>query len=106
GADYTSRMADTLIKRGRGLGLTQTAEGRVDSRTVSSPTLDMAVGAGPSLDRVRLVGVPDLELEVPGGLHGGLATAAIAVNAIPRVLAAAPGLVVMADLAPPTPRPP
>jgi 4-hydroxy-tetrahydrodipicolinate reductase len=55
---------------------------------------------------VRLVGVPDLELEVPGGLHGDLATAAIAVNAIPRVLAAAPGLIVMADLAPPTPGPP
>ena len=40
---------------------------------------------------------------MPGGLHGDVATAAIVVNAIPRVLAAPPGLVTMADLAPPTP---
>jgi len=105
-AETPTRMAESLIEPGQVLGLHQTAEGRVDSKTVISLTLDMAVGAGPSRDRVQLVGVPDLELEVPGGLHGDLATAAIAVNAIPRVLAAAPGLVVMADLAPPTPGPP
>jgi 4-hydroxy-tetrahydrodipicolinate reductase len=70
---------------------------------VISLTLDMAVGIGPARDQVRLTGLPDLELEVPGGLHGDTATAAIVVNAIPRVLAAAPGLVTMADLAPPAP---
>jgi len=105
-AQEPTPMAESVIQPGQVLGLHQTAEGRVDSRTVISLTLDMAIGAGPSRDSVRLVGVPDLELEVPGGLHGDLATAAIAVNAIPRVLAAAPGLIVMADLAPPTPGPP
>lgn len=91
------------IQPGQVLGLHQTVEARADSRTVISLTLDMAVGIGPSQDRVRLVGVPNLELQIPRGLHGDLATAAIVVNAIPRVLAAPPGLVVMADLAPPTP---
>lgn len=105
-AKEATPMAEGVIQPGQVLGLHQTAEGRVDSQTVISLTLDMAIGAGPSRDSVRLVGVPDLELEVPGGLHGDLATAAIAVNAIPRVLAAAPGLIVMADLAPPTPGPP
>lgn len=105
-AEEATPMAEGVIQPGRVLGLHQTAEGRVDSQTVISLTLDMAIGAGPSRDSVRLVGVPDLELEVPGGLHGDLATAAIAVNAIPRVVAAAPGLIVMADLAPPTPGPP
>lgn len=105
-AEEATPMAGGVIMPGQVLGLHQTAEGRVDSQTVISLTLDMAIGAGPARDSVRLVGVPDLELEVPGGLHGDLATAAIAVNAIPRVLAAAPGLIVMADLAPPTPGPP
>src|SRR5499433_3849948 len=105
-AQEPTPMAESVIQPGQVLGLHQTAEGRVDSRTVISLTLDMAIGAGPPRDSVRLVGVPDLELEVPGGLHGDLATAAIAVNSIPRVVAAAPGLIVMADLAPPTPGPP
>jgi len=88
------------------LGLHQTAVGRAGQRVVISLTLDIAVGAGPARDHVRLRGLPDLELEVPGGLHGDVATAAIAANAIPRVLAAPPGLATMADLAPPTPGPP
>ena len=57
-------------------------------------------------DRVRLRGVPDLELEIPGGLPGDLATAAVVVNSVPRVLAASPGLRVMSELPPPTPGPP
>jgi hypothetical protein len=55
---------------------------------------------------VSLTGAPNLELQIPGGVHGDVATAAIVVNAVPRVLAAQPGLVTMADLAPPTPGPP
>ena len=99
-------MSDGVVRPGQVLGIHQVAEGDVDSRTVIALELEMAVGIGPSRDRVRLVGVPDLELDVPGGLHGDVATAAIVVNAIPRVLAAGPGLVTMADLAPPTPGPP
>jgi 2,4-diaminopentanoate dehydrogenase len=105
-AEEATRTADGVIQPGQVLGLHQTAEGRVDSQTVISLTLDIAIGVGPSRDRVRLVGEPDLELEVPGGLHGDTATAAIVVNAIPRVLAAPPGLAVMAELPPPTPGPP
>jgi 4-hydroxy-tetrahydrodipicolinate reductase len=52
---------------------------------------------------VELRGDPDLKMVIPGGLHGDIATAAIVVNAIPRVLQAPPGLRVMADLPPPHP---
>ena len=55
---------------------------------------------------MRLRGLPDLELDIPGGLPGDLVTVAIVVNAIPQVLAAAPGLRVMAELPPPRPAPP
>jgi 4-hydroxy-tetrahydrodipicolinate reductase len=80
-------------------GLRQTAIGRFDGRVVVSLTLEMAVGLD-MRDDIRISGDPDLQMVVPGGLHGDIATAAIVVNAIPRVLSAAPGLRVMADLPP------
>ena len=104
-ADEPTPAADGMVEPGQVLGLHQTVVARVGSAVVVSLTLDMAVGIGPARDHVRLSGTPDLEIEVPGGLHGDTATAAIVVNAIPRVLAAAPGLVTMADLAPPAPGP-
>jgi 4-hydroxy-tetrahydrodipicolinate reductase len=100
------RVEPILAEGGHALGLHQTAVGWAGEEPVVSLTLDMAVGIGPTRDHVRLVGLPDLELEVPGGLHGDVATAAIVVNAIPRVMAARPGLVTMAELPPPTPGPP
>lgn len=103
---FDERVEPIVAEAGHVLGLHQTAVGRAGDVPVVSLTLDMAVGIGPTRDHVRLFGQPDLELEVPGGLHGDVATAAIVVNAIPRVLAARPGLVTMAELAPPTPGPP
>ena len=43
-------------------------------------------------------GVPDLELEIKGGVHGDRATAAMVVNAIPRVVSARPGVLTMDDI--------
>jgi 2,4-diaminopentanoate dehydrogenase len=105
-AEVPTPMSGGTVAAGHVLGLHQTAVGRAGDVPVVSLTLDMAVGIGPTRDHVRLVGEPDLELEVPGGLHGDVATAAIVVNAIPRVLTARRGLVTMAELAPPAPGPP
>ena len=102
-AEAPTATAEGVVEEGRVLGIHQTAVARAGGEIVVSLTLDMAIGIGPARDHVRLVGTPDLELEVPGGLHGDTATAAIVVNAIPRVLAAPPGLTTMAELAPPTP---
>lgn len=99
-------LASGTVEPGQVAGIHQHAEGRVGDQLRVALTLDMAVGVGPPRDHVRLFGVPDLELEVPSGLHGDTATAAIVVNAIPGVLAAAPGLRIMAELPPPTPGPP
>lgn len=105
-AEAPTPLTDGIVPAGHVLGLHQTAAGHVGDEVVVSLTLDMAVGIGPTRDHVRLTGLPDLELEVPGGLHGDVATAAIVVNAVPRVLAARPGLVTMSELPPPTPGPP
>src|SRR5262252_8976844 len=95
-AEAPTPMSGGTVPAGHVLGLHQTAVGRAGDVLVVSLTLDMAVGIGPTRDHVRLVGEPALELEVPGGLHGDVATAAIVVNAIPRVLTARRGLVTMA----------
>ena len=42
--------------------------------------------------------MPPVRITVEGGIMGDLATAAIIVNAVPRVVAHAPGLVTMLDL--------
>jgi 2,4-diaminopentanoate dehydrogenase len=61
--------------------------------------LQMYVGAKQPADTIELRGEPNLSLTIPGGTHGDMATAAIAVNAIPAILAAPAGLRTVRDLA-------
>ena len=56
------------------------------------------VGGVESLDEVIIDGVPEIEMRIPGGIHGDEGTVAVVVNAIPSLLAAAPGLHTIADL--------
>ena len=49
-------------------------------------------------DSIEIKGTPDIKLSGSPEIPGGIATAAIAVNSIPRVMNAAPGLYTMADL--------
>lgn len=49
-------------------------------------------------DRIEIRGVPNIQFEGCPEIPGGQATAALAVNVIPRVLSASPGLHTMADL--------
>lgn len=49
-------------------------------------------------DEIHILGEPEVHLAGSPEIPGGTATAALAVNMIPRVLAAPPGLLTMADL--------
>ena len=49
-------------------------------------------------DLIEINGIPDIRLAGKPEIPGGIGTIAIAVNVIPRILAAAPGLHSMADL--------
>ena len=51
-------------------------------------------------DTIEIAATPDVRVTARPEIPGGLATIALAVNAIPRVLAAPPGLHCMADLPP------
>jgi 4-hydroxy-tetrahydrodipicolinate reductase len=56
------------------------------------------LGSPDTYDSVEIEGSPNLSMKIPGGIHGDVATASIAVNSIPKVLRAAPGLHTMRDL--------
>jgi hypothetical protein len=85
------------VAPGQVAGVHQTiyGKGRIDV----SLELRMYVGAEEvAADRVIVRGVPDVELEIKGGVHGDRATAAMVVNAIPRVIQARPGVLTMDDI--------
>jgi 2,4-diaminopentanoate dehydrogenase len=85
------------VAKGQVAGVHQTIEGR--GKINVRLELRMYVGAEDlAADRVVVRGVPDLEMEIKGGVHGDRATAAMVVNAIPRVISARPGLLTMDDI--------
>ena len=59
----------------------------------------MYLGAPNPHDRIIIEGTPPLDLIISGGVAGDPATAAALVNAVPRLLSAPPGLLLMTDLA-------
>jgi 4-hydroxy-tetrahydrodipicolinate reductase len=85
------------VAPGQVAGVHQTIDGR--GRINVRLELRMYVGAeAVAADRVIVKGIPDLELEIKGGVHGDRATAAMVVNAIPRVTSARPGVLTMDDI--------
>jgi hypothetical protein len=78
-------------------GVIQTGTGYVDGQPRIVLRLEAYLGAPESYDAILIEGVPCLRSKIEG-LHGDLATASIAVNAIPAVLAAEPGFRTMRDM--------
>jgi len=79
-------------------GIIQDAVGYRHGTPVISMHMEAYLGAPESYDEVRVQGVPNLTLRIPGGVPGDIATASIVVNSIPRVLSSRPGLQTMKDL--------
>jgi 2,4-diaminopentanoate dehydrogenase len=85
------------VAPGQVAGVHQTIDGR--GRINVSLELRMYVGAeAVAADRVIVKGVPDIEMEIKGGVHGDRATAAMVVNSIPRAVVARPGVLTMDDI--------
>lgn len=85
------------VAAGQVAGVHQTIDGK--GKINVRLELRMYVGAEDvAADRVIVKGVPDLEMEIKGGVHGDRATAAMVVNAIPRVISARPGVLTMDDI--------
>ncbi len=85
------------VKEGQVSGVHQVARGSRGGQELIVLHLYMHIGAENPGDSVVIKGTPDIELTIKG-IHGDLATAAMAVNAVPKVVSAPPGLVTMKDL--------
>jgi hypothetical protein len=87
------------VEAGRAAGVHQIARGLSDGKEVVYMELQMYVGAKDPADTVELKGHPNISLVIPGGSHGDIATASVAVNSIPPILEAPAGLRTSRDLA-------
>ncbi len=96
-ADRPIRTEHVAVSPGQVCGLKQVA--RADSADGPFVILTFIAALDHATDRdtLRISGTPNLEVTLRG-TNGDLATIAIAVNAVARVQAAAPGLVTMRDL--------
>ena len=86
------------IPAGNAAGIKQYARGYRGEELLVSLDLQMYVGAESPRDHVVIDGVPPVDMTIAGGVAGDVATAAIAINSIPKLLAARPGLLTMREL--------
>jgi len=86
------------VEAGQAAGVHQIARGLSAGKELICLELQMYVGAKDPADTVELQGHPNISLVIPGGAHGDVATASVAVNSIPVILDAPSGLRTSRDL--------
>ncbi|MDQ3212682.1 MAG: dihydrodipicolinate reductase [Acidobacteriota bacterium] len=79
-------------------GIVQDGIGYRDGVPVITLHMEAYLGAPESYDSVEITGSPALKMKIAGGVHGDIATAAIVVNSLPKILEVAPGLHTMRDM--------
>jgi hypothetical protein len=79
-------------------GIVQDGIGYRDGVPVLTLHMEAYLGAPESFDAIQIEGSPALRMKIDGGVHGDIATASIAVNSLPKILAVAPGLHTMRDM--------
>ena len=90
------------VKKGLTCGIHHRAGAKVDGKTKLILDLKMYLDAENPRDAVKIIGDPPINAVLHGGVHGDRATVAALVNAVPNVLKANPGLLLMTDI--PVPR--
>ena len=108
-ADKEVRTVELAVAAGQAMGVTQRGYGYRLGDDVDTPAIALifraAVGEPESYERIVLQGIPTIEMHIPGGVNGDVATCAVVVNAA-RALATSgaervqPGLRTMLDMAP------
>jgi 2,4-diaminopentanoate dehydrogenase len=86
------------VPAGAVAGIKQAARGYRNGELAVSLDLQMYVGAESPRDHVLVDGEPRVDVTVAGGLAGDIATGAIVINSIPKLMAAPAGFVTMKDL--------
>ncbi len=94
--DLSSELGS--VRAGSARGVRQEARAWAEGRPVLELVFHAALGEPEPRDRILIRGQPQLELLLPGGLHGDTATSALVLNSIRPLLHAEPGLHTMASL--------
>jgi 4-hydroxy-tetrahydrodipicolinate reductase len=95
-ADVASDLLS--VSAGQACGLIQRGTGYVNGEPRIRLRLEAYLGAPQSYESVLIEGSPRIHSRIDGGVHGDIATASMAVNSIPAVIAAAPGFRTMRDM--------
>ncbi len=98
--EETSDEIEPACNRNEVRGVHQVGRAWCDGRMVIELVFHAELGLPDPADRVIVSGEPGFELLVPGGFHGDTATCAIAVNCMPLLRTARPGLRTMVDIDP------
>ena len=103
--EVSSKIADKAVasewlsvEAGQVCGIIQDGVGFVKGDPRITLRLEAYLGATESYDSVLIDGLPRIYSKIDGGIHGDIATASIAVNSIPAILSATPGLRTMRDM--------
>ena len=97
-ADADVSSVFMTVAAGQVAGLIQDGIGYRKGQPVIRLHMEAYLGAPAAYDAVRISGSPPLSMTIAGGIHGDIATAAMVVNSIPKVLQAPPGLRTMRDM--------
>lgn len=85
------------VEPGQAAGVRQVGRGIKAGKDLIILEFEASVGAPESYDAVYITGTPNMEVIIKGGTHGDIATIAMVVNSIHRVIDAPPGLITMKD---------
>ena len=97
-AEHAVESEFLSVDAGSVSGIIQTGIGYVKKEPRITLRLAAYLGAPESYDSVLIEGSPRVHSGIAGGIHGDIATASMAVNSIPAVMAAAPGFHTMRDM--------
>jgi len=86
------------VEAGQAAGVDQNAWGIKNNEKVINLNLQAYLGCPDPKELIVVEGSPPIELTIKGGVHGDIATSAVVVNCIPRVINARSGLSTMKDL--------
>jgi 4-hydroxy-tetrahydrodipicolinate reductase len=100
-AEHRIRTQYLEVNKGETCGLHQYAEARMNGKICLTLDLKMYLDAKNPRDAIQVEGEPPLDVIINGGVAGDQATVAALVNTAPRLLEAAPGLLLITDLAVP-----
>ena len=97
-AEKTIKTEFLTVQKGAVAGVRQFARGVRGGKEVLTLELQMFVGAPNPRDLIEIVGEPPLRLVIENGVPGDMATPAILVNTLPRLVECRPGLHTMRTL--------